>query len=185
MLLCVYVCVTVYVCVCRLGRRRALLMSVSLSGLLGVAVCVSNSPVAFLLLRLSQGAMLAGVFLSSYITRESPHCPLTPHTLWTSRLEVGIYAWTGFVNHIQCHLIIIDNVKTLGTPNFYSFKSYLSHRHSVEGMLWFCHSLWRLLASYLTCIIKMGRQPEVLSGETNVVDTSQDTINSRRLPDLA
>ncbi|XP_041918173.1 putative solute carrier family 22 member 31 [Alosa sapidissima] len=52
-----------------LGRRRALLMSVSLSGLLGVAVCVSNSPVAFLLLRLSQGSMLAGVFLSSYIAR--------------------------------------------------------------------------------------------------------------------
>ncbi|XP_071384907.1 putative solute carrier family 22 member 31 [Centroberyx affinis] len=52
-----------------LGRRRAFLISVSLSSLLGVAVCVSNSAVVFLLLRLSQGAMLAGVFVSSYIAR--------------------------------------------------------------------------------------------------------------------
>ncbi|XP_071775661.2 putative solute carrier family 22 member 31 [Centroberyx gerrardi] len=52
-----------------LGRRRGFLISVSLSSLLGVAVCVSNSAVVFLLLRLSQGAMLAGVFVSSYIAR--------------------------------------------------------------------------------------------------------------------
>ncbi|XP_076142908.1 putative solute carrier family 22 member 31 [Alosa pseudoharengus] len=65
-----------------LGRRRALLMSVSLSGLLGVAVCVSNSPVAFLLLRLSQGSMLAGVFLSSYIARLEVCDP--PHRLLVS-----------------------------------------------------------------------------------------------------
>ena len=51
----------------RLGRRQGFLLSVFLSGLLGVAVCLSNSPVVFLLLRLSQGAMLAGVFLSSYL----------------------------------------------------------------------------------------------------------------------
>lgn len=30
-------------------------------------MCLSNSAVVFLLLRLSQGAMLAGVFVSSYI----------------------------------------------------------------------------------------------------------------------
>ncbi|XP_030621026.1 putative solute carrier family 22 member 31 [Chanos chanos] len=52
-----------------LGRRKALLMSVALSGVLGVAVCLSNSPAVFLLLRLSQGVLLAGVFLSSYIAR--------------------------------------------------------------------------------------------------------------------
>ncbi|XP_063044783.1 putative solute carrier family 22 member 31 isoform X1 [Engraulis encrasicolus] len=69
-----------------LGRRRALLMSVSLSGLLGVAVCVSNSPVAFLLLRLSQGAMLAGVFLSSYIARLELCDP--PHRLMVSMVSV-------------------------------------------------------------------------------------------------
>lgn len=54
----------------RLGRRRALLISVSFSGVLGVAVCFSNSSVVFQLLRLGQGTALAGVFLSSYITRE-------------------------------------------------------------------------------------------------------------------
>ncbi|XP_031425134.1 putative solute carrier family 22 member 31 isoform X1 [Clupea harengus] len=72
-----------------LGRRRALLMSVSLSGLLGVAVCVSNSPVAFLLLRLSQGAMLAGVFLSSYIARLEVCDP--PHRLMVSMVS-GFFA---------------------------------------------------------------------------------------------
>ncbi|XP_061101052.1 putative solute carrier family 22 member 31 [Conger conger] len=52
-----------------LGRRQGFLLSVALSSLLGVAVCLSSSPTVFLLLRLSQGAMLAGIFLSSYIAR--------------------------------------------------------------------------------------------------------------------
>ncbi|XP_061830768.1 putative solute carrier family 22 member 31 [Nerophis lumbriciformis] len=52
-----------------LGRRRSFLLSISLSSLFGVTVCLSNSAVVFLLLRLSQGAMLAGVFVSSYIAR--------------------------------------------------------------------------------------------------------------------
>lgn len=59
-------------CVFRLGRRHCFLMSTSLSCLLGVALCLSNSAVIFLLLRLLQGSTLAGVFVSSYITRESP-----------------------------------------------------------------------------------------------------------------
>uniref|UniRef100_A0A3Q2YP19 Major facilitator superfamily (MFS) profile domain-containing protein n=1 Tax=Hippocampus comes TaxID=109280 RepID=A0A3Q2YP19_HIPCM len=50
-----------------LGRRRGFLLSVTLSSVFGMAVCLSNSAVVFLLLRLSQGIMLAGVFLSSYI----------------------------------------------------------------------------------------------------------------------
>ncbi|XP_066512974.1 putative solute carrier family 22 member 31 [Hoplias malabaricus] len=68
-----------------LGRRRALLMSVSLSGLLGVAVCLSNSPVAFQLLRLCQGSVLAGVFLSSYISRLELCDP--PHRLMISMVS--------------------------------------------------------------------------------------------------
>ncbi|CAL8350822.1 unnamed protein product [Merluccius merluccius] len=59
------------------GRRRGFLMSVSLSSVLGVTLCVSNSPVVFLLLRLAQGATLAGVLLASYISRlevcDPPH----------------------------------------------------------------------------------------------------------------
>ncbi|XP_042349479.1 putative solute carrier family 22 member 31 [Plectropomus leopardus] len=59
------------------GRRRCFLLSISLSSMFGVAVCLSNSAVVFLLLRLSQGAMLAGVFISSYIARlelcDPPH----------------------------------------------------------------------------------------------------------------
>ncbi|CAF94450.1 unnamed protein product [Tetraodon nigroviridis] len=42
-------------------------LSDCLSCLLGVAVCLSNSAVIFLLLRLFQGSALAGVFVSSYI----------------------------------------------------------------------------------------------------------------------
>ncbi|KAM9825803.1 putative solute carrier family 22 member 31 isoform 2-T2 [Syngnathus typhle] len=60
-----------------LGRRRAFLLSVSLSSVFGMAVCLSNSAVVFLLLRLAQGVMLAGIFLSSYIARlelcDAPH----------------------------------------------------------------------------------------------------------------
>ncbi|CAM4532253.1 unnamed protein product [Leuciscus chuanchicus] len=52
-----------------LGRRCALLLSVVFSGLLGIMACLSNSPSAFPFLRLCQGSMLAGVFLSSYIAR--------------------------------------------------------------------------------------------------------------------
>lgn len=52
-----------------LGRRLSLLLSVVLSGVLGVMVCLSNSQSAFPLLRLCQGTTLAGVFLASYIAR--------------------------------------------------------------------------------------------------------------------
>uniref|UniRef100_H2LMD0 Solute carrier family 22 member 31 n=1 Tax=Oryzias latipes TaxID=8090 RepID=H2LMD0_ORYLA len=52
-----------------LGRRRGFLLSVGLSSLFGAVVCLSWSLVAFLLMRLLQGAMLAGVFVSSYIAR--------------------------------------------------------------------------------------------------------------------
>lgn len=46
-------------------------------------MCLSNSAVMFLLLRLSQGSMLAGVFVSSYIASEYPVqtfncCPTLP-----------------------------------------------------------------------------------------------------------
>ncbi|KAI9531853.1 hypothetical protein NQZ68_037819 [Dissostichus eleginoides] len=55
-----------------LGRRRCFLLSISLSSLLGVVVCLSSSAVVFLMLRLSQGIMLAGVFVSSYIAIRLP-----------------------------------------------------------------------------------------------------------------
>ncbi|KAM9860716.1 putative solute carrier family 22 member 31 [Aulostomus maculatus] len=61
----------------RVGRRQCFLLSVGLSTLLGAAVCLSNSALVFMLLRLSQGFMLAGVFLSTFIARlelcDPPH----------------------------------------------------------------------------------------------------------------
>ncbi|KAM9366919.1 putative solute carrier family 22 member 31 [Symphorus nematophorus] len=72
-----------------LGRRRCFLLSISLSSLLGVVVCLSNSAVVFLLLRLSQGAMLAGVFLSSYIARLELCDP--PHRLMVAMVS-GFFA---------------------------------------------------------------------------------------------
>ncbi|KAF5895619.1 putative solute carrier family 22 member 31, partial [Clarias magur] len=68
-----------------LGRRQALLISVSFSGLLGVTVCFSNSSVVFQLLRLGQGTALAGVLLSSYITRLEVCDP--PHRLMMSMVS--------------------------------------------------------------------------------------------------
>ncbi|XP_068178982.1 putative solute carrier family 22 member 31 [Antennarius striatus] len=72
-----------------LGRRRCFLLSISLSTLFGVAVCLSNSAFVFLLLRLSQGAMLAGVFLSSYIARLELCDP--PHRLMATMIS-GFFA---------------------------------------------------------------------------------------------
>ncbi|KAJ0002281.1 hypothetical protein NQD34_002077, partial [Periophthalmus magnuspinnatus] len=51
------------------GRRRSFLLSLSVSSVLGVCVCLSNSAVLFLLLRLAQGCTLAGVYVSTYIHR--------------------------------------------------------------------------------------------------------------------
>ncbi|XP_026234191.1 putative solute carrier family 22 member 31 [Anabas testudineus] len=75
-----------------LGRRRGFLLSISLSSVLGVAVCLSNSAVVFLLLRLSQGAMLAGVFMSSYIARLELCDP--PHRLMAAMVSgfFGLFA---------------------------------------------------------------------------------------------
>ncbi|XP_029946654.1 putative solute carrier family 22 member 31 [Salarias fasciatus] len=72
-----------------LGRRRGFLLSLSLSSLLGVAVCLSSSVVIFLLLRLAQGAMLAGVFVSSYIARLELCDP--PHRLMVAMVS-GFFA---------------------------------------------------------------------------------------------
>ncbi|XP_028257941.1 putative solute carrier family 22 member 31 [Parambassis ranga] len=72
-----------------IGRRRGFLLSISLSSLSGVAVCLSSSPVVFLLLRLSQGAMLAGVFVSSYIARLELCDP--PHRLMVAMVS-GFFA---------------------------------------------------------------------------------------------
>ncbi|XP_057702671.1 putative solute carrier family 22 member 31 [Corythoichthys intestinalis] len=72
-----------------LGRRRGFLMSVSLSSLFGVAVCMSNSAVVFLLLRLSQGIMLAGILLSSYVARLELCDP--PHRLMVAMVS-GFFA---------------------------------------------------------------------------------------------
>ncbi|XP_039990758.1 putative solute carrier family 22 member 31 isoform X2 [Xiphias gladius] len=72
-----------------LGRRRGFLLSISLSSLLGVALCFSSSVVVFLLLRLSQGAMLAGVFVSSYIARLELCDP--PHRLMVAMVS-GFFA---------------------------------------------------------------------------------------------
>ncbi|XP_016364062.1 putative solute carrier family 22 member 31 [Sinocyclocheilus rhinocerous] len=72
-----------------LGRRCALLLSVVLSGLLGIMACLSNSPSAFPFLRLCQGSTLAGVFLSSYIARLEWCDP--PHRLMVSMVS-GFFA---------------------------------------------------------------------------------------------
>ena len=161
-LICVCVCVFVCVCACRLGRRRALLMSVSLSGLLGVAVCVSNSPVAFLLLRLSQGAMLAGVFLSSYIAREFP-LTLHPSTCTSHPSPFNMHL-TPFVR--LCHSLIVTNTVL---TSYWAWIIKMGHQPA--GLTGVTHAMvtsqgavmdnWRrfLRTSYWLCLTLNARVP--------------------------
>ncbi|XP_041125138.1 putative solute carrier family 22 member 31 [Polyodon spathula] len=76
----------------RLGRRGIFLGSVLLSGLLGVGVSLSLNPIMFLFLRLSQGAALAGVFLSTYVARLELCDP--PHRLMITMIG-GLFAVCG------------------------------------------------------------------------------------------
>ncbi|MBN3279340.1 S22AV protein, partial [Polyodon spathula] len=76
----------------RLGRRGIFLGSVLLSGLLGVGVSLSLNPIMFLFLRLSQGAALAGVFLSTYVARLELCDP--PHRLMITMIG-GFFAVGG------------------------------------------------------------------------------------------
>ncbi|KAK7913240.1 hypothetical protein WMY93_013451, partial [Mugilogobius chulae] len=78
------------------GRRKSFLLSLSVSSLLGVSVCLSNSAVAFLLLRLAQGCTLAGVYLSTYINRLELCDP-------AHRLMVAMVSGCG---HAASHLLL-------------------------------------------------------------------------------
>ncbi|KAM9817186.1 putative solute carrier family 22 member 31 [Neosynchiropus ocellatus] len=75
-----------------LGRRRCFLLSISLSSLLGAAVCLSSSSVVFLLLRLAQGAALAGVLVATYVARLELCDP--PHRLMVTMVSgfFGVFA---------------------------------------------------------------------------------------------
>ncbi|XP_007553950.1 putative solute carrier family 22 member 31 [Poecilia formosa] len=72
-----------------LGRRRGFLFSITLSSLFGVSGCLSSSALMFLMLRLCQGAMLAGVFVSSYVLRLELSDP--PHRLMVTMIG-GFFA---------------------------------------------------------------------------------------------
>ncbi|KAM8877061.1 putative solute carrier family 22 member 31 [Synchiropus picturatus] len=75
-----------------LGRRRCFLLSISLSSLLGAAVCLSSSSVVFLLLRLAHGAALAGVLVATYVARLELCDP--PHRLMVTMVSgfFGVFA---------------------------------------------------------------------------------------------
>lgn len=54
----------------RLGRYKTLLISLTLSVVFGVLVCVSPYPSIFIVMRFCLAAASAGVYLTLYITRE-------------------------------------------------------------------------------------------------------------------
>lgn len=60
----------VSVSVSRLGRYKTLLVSLTLSVVFGVLVCVSPYPSIFIVMRFCLAAASAGVYLTLYITRE-------------------------------------------------------------------------------------------------------------------
>lgn len=54
----------------RLGRSKTLLVSLALSVVFGVLVCVSPYPSIFIVMRFCLAAASAGVFLTLYVTRK-------------------------------------------------------------------------------------------------------------------
>lgn len=60
----------------RLGRYKTLLISLTLSVVFGVLVCVSPYPSIFIVMRFCLAAASAGVYLTLYITREYSVQPL-------------------------------------------------------------------------------------------------------------
>uniref|UniRef100_A0A8C6MIU9 Solute carrier family 22 member 31 n=1 Tax=Nothobranchius furzeri TaxID=105023 RepID=A0A8C6MIU9_NOTFU len=147
-----------------LGRRRGFLLSVSLSSLFGVAVCLSSSAVMFLLLRLCQGAMLAGVFVSSYIISEcSVVNPLDQSALYCPRalrfdhLLDRFVKWRGAPAEVllcpgaaadSCHLEKLSHSYFIGTGIQYCFTRNL-HIHSSN--FYFTYFL-RVITGALACI---------------------------------
>ncbi|KAM9422509.1 putative solute carrier family 22 member 31 isoform 2-T2 [Salvelinus alpinus] len=125
-----------------LGRRQGFLLSVSLSGLLGVAVCLSNSPVVFLLLRLSQGAMLAGVFLSSYLAKIDAEYPDDTQPFYHSVLELHS------TRVIWRNCLILSFTMFIGTGIQYCF---IRNLHSYSHNFYFSYFL-RVLTGALGCI---------------------------------
>lgn len=55
---------------CRLGRSKTLLISLTLSVVFGVLVCVSPYPSIFIVMRFCLAAASAGVYLTLYIARK-------------------------------------------------------------------------------------------------------------------
>ena len=64
-----------------------------MSSVLGVALCISNNPVVFLLLRMAQGAMLAGVLLASYISSKVTDPIFTSTSLLGSQILYLIHCF--------------------------------------------------------------------------------------------
>lgn len=55
----------------RLGRQKSLLVSLMLTVVFGVLVCVSPSPPVFIAMRFCLAAASAGVYITLYVTRKS------------------------------------------------------------------------------------------------------------------
>lgn len=54
----------------RLGRSKALLISLTLSVVFGVLVCVSPYPSVFIVMRFCLAAASAGVYVTLYVSRK-------------------------------------------------------------------------------------------------------------------
>lgn len=79
-------------CVCRLGRSKTLLTSLTLSVVFGVLVCVSPYPSIFIVMRFCLAAASAGVYLTLYITREyNKNTTTTPEEKRTGFVRFAVF----------------------------------------------------------------------------------------------
>lgn len=96
----------------RLGRYKTLLISLTLSVVFGVLVCVSPYPSIFIVMRFCLAAASAGVYLTLYITRKYFAQPLLAVDLQT--LCEGVFKPNGKCQRasrpVGLHVLIIKRL---------------------------------------------------------------------------
>ncbi|XP_028665590.2 putative solute carrier family 22 member 31 [Erpetoichthys calabaricus] len=148
----------------RVGRRSTFLLSVVLSGMLGVAVSFSMNPDVFLMLRLFQGAALAGVFLAAYVARLEVCDP--PHRLMVTMIG-GLFAFGGELLLPGLAVVCVDwqVLQAIVTVPLLLLISY-----------WWCNSIFPESPRWLlaTCQIRKARSTLQIFSSRNGVRMSEE-----------
>lgn len=81
----------------RLGRQKSLLVSLMLTVVFGVLVCVSPSPPAFIAMRFCLAAASAGVYITLYVTRKSDTSGTRTDESALERVFHVVWVITGYI----------------------------------------------------------------------------------------